>query len=462
MAERLTETQPLVTDGSPRGRLLSTLVAQRGRGSSTSAAIAPDEAHRATEAGRQPVALTASQLETLRWGGLAFAPWSAGAGASVEAILDALPPGTVTLAVISADAAGRLSPRQWQALGRLGLRLPDAATGRAPCPRRHHRRARPGARGGAGRLRPARRAAGRRRWAARRPARPWTRVSRPMPHASASGYADRCSSIRWRAWRWCSSPRAATCSDGAPAPTRRTSTDRRSAAARRRRAVAVAALPCMTVPAGRDTDVTALTGSGALGVTWAAAGATRRDPGDGHASGRHPVVRLAETAPNASGPMLIGTARGPGAFTLQGRRSAAAGVYLRGPVARARARADHDVRLCAAWPMPLALCSRAAADRDAGRATLRAAFRQRLARHGSATRRGLLPLDVRAARRGADGAAARRALHVRAGRAGARWLRRLETKCGSAIGAATSAPGRCCRRAASTRGTYRPMRSGKA
>ena len=120
------------------------------------------------------------------------------------------------------------------------------------------------------------------------------------------------------------------------------------------RAVAVAALPCMTVPAGSDTDVTALIGSGALGVTWSTAGrldVTLERPPDWGPS----EVRLVESEPNAAGPMLIDNDTRPGAFTLQGGTAQAAGVYLRGPVARARARADHDVRLCAAWPMPLAL-----------------------------------------------------------------------------------------------------------
>ena len=110
----------------------------------------------------------------------------------------------------------------------------------------------------------------------------------------------------------------------------------------------------MTVPAGSDTDVTALTGSGALGVTWSAAARLDVTLGEADDWGSS-EVRLVGSAPNAAGPMLIGGGTRPDAFTLQGRPAQVAGVSLRGPVARARARTDHDVRLCAAWPMPLAL-----------------------------------------------------------------------------------------------------------
>ncbi|WP_157899242.1 hypothetical protein [Luteitalea pratensis] len=352
MAERLTETQPLVTDTSPRGRVLSTLVAQRGRGWSASATIAADQAHRATESGRQPVSLTASQLEILRWGGLGFAPWGTGAGASVEDILAALPPGTVTLAVISADAAGRLSPRQWQALGRLGLRLPDAATGRA-----HALAGITGARIQA--LEVAQAGSVRLdvqpgdvlgRTAARSPVdarleadgtrvRLWLRGEVLLDQVEGLAlvfFTTRGDMLAWRA-----GPDPAHL-DG-PALGTGPAT----------RAVAVAALPCLTVPAGRDVDVTALTGRGALGVTWAAPGRldlTLDRPREWTPS----VVRLAETPSNASGPVLIEHGTRPGAFALQARRSGTAGVYLRGPVARAQARADQEVRLCAAWPMSLA------------------------------------------------------------------------------------------------------------
>ena len=373
MAERLTDTQPLVTDRSPRGRVLSTLVARRARGSSTSAAITPDEAHRATEAGRQPVALTASLLETLRWGGLAFAPWSTGAGASVEAILDALPPGTVTLAVISADAAGRLSPRQWQALGRLGLRLPDAATARA-----HALVGITGARVQA--LEVAQAGSVRLdvqpgdvlgRTAARSPVdarleADGTRVSvwlrgqvllDQVEGLALVFFTTRGDMLAWRA-----GPDPAHL-DG-PALGTGPAT----------RAVAVAALPCLTVPAGRDIDVTALTGQRRTRRHVGRTGPTRSDPGPATRVDaiRRPPRRDAveRIRPGAD---RHGTR--PGAFALAGpaqrdrrRLPARTGGTRAGPGRPGGA----AVRGLAHVPCA---CSRTAAHRDAGRATRRAAFR---------------------------------------------------------------------------------------
>jgi hypothetical protein len=120
------------------------------------------------------------------------------------------------------------------------------------------------------------------------------------------------------------------------------------------RAVAMTALPCMDVQAGRDSDLSALTHDGALGVTWARPGRldlTLQRPHGWTEQG----VRLAATVPLTAGPTLVEAATSPDAFTLQGGGGQSAGVYLRGPVVAARARADVQARVCAAWPMPLAL-----------------------------------------------------------------------------------------------------------
>jgi hypothetical protein len=353
MAEGVTGAQPLITDTSPVGRLLSTLVVRRALATAAPSAIAPREARDATRAGRHPVVFTAAQLDTLRWGGTAFAPWTATVGASIENILQTLPRGTVTLAVISAEAAGRMSPREWRALGRIGLRLPDASTGRA-----HALVGLTGARGDAlevaqaGSVRldvqpgdPLGRTAARAPMDARleadaRRVSIWLRGQVFLDRVEGLALAFFTTRGDLLGWRSGSGPAHL---DGPPLGVEPAT-----------RAMAVAALPCMTIAAGRETDVTALTDSSALGVTWSTV--TRLDvtverPREWQAS----VMRLARTGTDASGPMPIDNGMGDRAFAVQGQSGDTAGVYLRGPVSSARARADHDVQVCAAWPMALAL-----------------------------------------------------------------------------------------------------------
>ena len=353
VAEHVTETQPLVTDTSPRGRLLAALIAPRAPGSPRATAITTDQAHRVAEAGGQPVVLTAAQLDTLRWGGLAFAPWSTGAGAALNDILDALPPHTIAMAAISADAAGRLSPRQWQALGRVGLRLADAGT-----PRAH---ALAGVSGARAQALEAAQAGGVRldvqpgdplgRTAARSPVDArleadglrvsvWLRGEVVLEQVNGLAlvfFTTRGDVLAWRAGADPAHLDGPMLGHGVAT-----------------RAFAVAALPCLAVPAGRSIDVTTLTAHGALGVTWASPGRLDMTLVRPPASPPSPV-RLADAPANGSGPASVEAGSGPDAFALTMGRGGTTGLYLRGPVARAQARANRDVRLCAAWPMRLAL-----------------------------------------------------------------------------------------------------------
>ena len=218
MAEHLTETQPLVTDRSPRGRLLSALVARRERGpSSTPAAITSDEGSPRNR-GRAPacgphrhtarhVALGRRGVRTVERRGRRAARGHPG-GTAPSNQVTRWPRSPLTLRPVVAAAIA--------SAGRVGLRLPDAGTARAPCAGRHHRRTRPVARGGAGRIRPARRAAGRRAGPHRRPARPWTRAS-TQNHTRVSVWLRGQLLLRAgrRAWPCSSSRAGATCSAGA-------------------------------------------------------------------------------------------------------------------------------------------------------------------------------------------------------------------------------------------------------
>jgi len=118
------------------------------------------------------------------------------------------------------------------------------------------------------------------------------------------------------------------------------------------RAVSVAALPCVQLSAARPADIGPLLGAGAIGISW-------QVPAKVEVSLTRPAgttgqgVRLA--GPATPGAPVLTASKAPDAFVVDASGSAAAGIYLRGPVTEGRAWADGRVRLCAAWPMPEAV-----------------------------------------------------------------------------------------------------------
>ncbi len=117
---------------------------------------------------------------------------------------------------------------------------------------------------------------------------------------------------------------------------------------------AVEALPCLDTDVGVPLDITTLTTTGALGLTWRTLG--RLDV----TLTRPPVVkgrelRVAREASAGAGPTLTRSGDGRTSFSVEGGGDDRVGVLLGGPVAQARATSQGHVRLCGAWPMRYAV-----------------------------------------------------------------------------------------------------------
>jgi hypothetical protein len=323
--------RPLVADGSARTTLIATLAGARPRADAAPIVISPEDAWAATRDGRYPLIASDDAVSTLRWSGLGFAAVDE-LGVPLERVLASLPRGTVTLVVIAAEASRRISPIQWQALGRLGLRLPDAGTARA-----HALVGITGARAEAleaaqpGSVRldvqpgdPLGRTGTRAPVDARLTAGP-TRVSvllRGQPVVEADGVAVLLFSTRGQllGWRAGSDPARLSGPALGRGPTVA--------------AIGVAALPCRDLAPGSPSDVSSLTSMGALGVTWSASGRL-------NLTLTRPAV---DVAAGASSTLSIGGSRGQ-----------ASAVALGGPVVSATASVTRPARACAAWPVPFAI-----------------------------------------------------------------------------------------------------------
>jgi hypothetical protein len=353
VAARIDSDHPLVEDASARGRLLEALVRHRHAGHPGPPVVPNDEARVTTRGGRQPVVTSPQAFEALRWEGLAFEAWVDHVGSPLDGVLGRLPRGTVILAAISAESASRLTPAQWQALGRMGLRLQDAAS-----PRAHALVGMTGARGAAlesaqgGDVRldvqpgdPIGRTGVRSPVDARLDAGP-SRVSvwlRGVPLVQdADGlalvfFSTRGDLLAWRVGRL-------------PSDLSGPSLGRSPSSVAR----AVEALPCLDTDPGIPVDVTTLTTTGALGLTWRTPGrldvTITRPPG---ARGRK--LRLARETSTAAWPQLMRSGDGLTSLSMEGRGDDHGGLWVGGPVVQARATTHGTVRLCAAWPMPYAV-----------------------------------------------------------------------------------------------------------
>ncbi len=346
IAVRIDDSHVVVHDASARGALLAALARDGRAGRDSPAVVVPQDAYALASGGRHVLVTTPDAGEVLRWSGLALDTWPDDPGVPLDRLLDALPHGTVVLAAISGEAAATVTPPQWQALGRAGLRRADAGSRRA--------RVLAGVTGARAEALEAATAG-----AARLDVLPGDPLGRTGVRSPADVRLDADATSARVALRgkglptgdaavvvvllntrgdvlaWRSGPDAQHL-DGPALGTAPVT-----------RSVSVAALPCLHLSPGRRTDITPLLGLGALGVSWASAAGVEveltRPPGTPAQS-----VRLAGRA-TPEAPRLTETSADT--FVLQASDATAAGVYLRGPVSEGRASADGPVRLCAAWPM---------------------------------------------------------------------------------------------------------------
>jgi len=345
---------PLVNERSARGRLVSAQVTRGAARGAGTRILGGDAVPAAARAGAQPVILGRSEVDRLRWTGVAVEPLPSTVGASLDQVLDALPGGIVVVMGISRDAAARLTPPHWQSLGRVGLRLADAGQARA-----HALVGVTGARDGALEM------AGREqvrldvlpgdplgRTGTRAPAD--VRVEsgtsqvrlflRDRPLVDGLGLALAMFTTRGDLLGW----RSGSSADHL--------TGALLGAGRADAAMVRRALPCLEAPAGMPVDVTSLSGDGALGVTMRTAGDAalrvwRPDGLPGAMLDR--VDAPADSVTRDLGRSRSGAASTPrtaDAAILRLDPTTPTGVLLRGPVARAEIRGTAAVRVCAAWP----------------------------------------------------------------------------------------------------------------
>ncbi len=325
VAARLSHDTPLVDDGSARAALVQALAATRAQRLPPTAAITPDVTWTETHAGRRPLIVSASAVETLARQGVGFEPVD-DVAVSLDALLTGLPAGTVVYAAMSSAAAAAVTPPQWQALGRLGLRMLDVRVARA-----HVVAGATGARAEA--LEDAQ--ADRARLDIQ-PGDPLGRTDVLSPldvrlqadatHASVAlrgrvlAQADgvvvlivttRGHILTWRAGTDASHLTGPALGAGVAVPV-----------------AAFRAEPCIDVPPGAQTDITAVTASGLLGMTWSGAGQVElavRDL-DGNETRVHAAADRAETT----------------------------ALRLDTIVTQATAQATHPVRVCTTWPVAIA------------------------------------------------------------------------------------------------------------
>jgi hypothetical protein len=341
---RASAQTPIVTASTARDALVSALVSRTPDGAA--ARLVPlGGAAAASAEGRHPVVLSAHGQGTLRWQGVALDDIEGGMGTSVERLLDGLPRGVVTVAVIAEEAARRLTPAHWQSLGRVGLRLADAGQARA-----HALVGVTGARVGG--LEAAQAESVR---LDVQPGDPLGRLETRSPvdlrleadisHVNvwlrgqptivrAPGLALVFFSTRGDLLAWRSGPDPEHL-DGPPLG------DGVLA-----RSQAVTALPCLDIRPGVESSLAALTSMGALGISLTEAG--RAEVAITRPGTANDAVRLA-TPTTPEGPVL---SAGPGAgVSLTFPAAGVAGLLLRGPVAQAVVRASAPGRVCGAWPM---------------------------------------------------------------------------------------------------------------
>ena len=348
---RVDEAHPLAGEDSAAGWLAAALALGEPRGR-IPLVIPASDVREATRAGRHPLLVDLQPVERLRWSGVALDAVPGPIGVSLERVLDEMPGGTIVLAAISREAARTFGPAQWQALGRVGLRLPDAGTPRAHVlagVTRARVEALEAARPDAARLDV-------------QPGDPLGRTGdlspvdarleadativrvrlRDRPFLQQEGLALLFFSTRGDFLGWRSGLTAAHL-DGPPVGD--------GPLARR---LAFEALPCVDVPAGHGTDLGGVVNAGAIGVTWAAPGDVQlrvaRPPGVDESG-----LRVVGNPSEPTLPRLAQGASGVHTLARSSSHRAQVGVLLRGPVARLEATATVPIRVCAAWPVPHAL-----------------------------------------------------------------------------------------------------------
>jgi len=334
-------TQPLALERSARGHLVTALLRQKRAGHA--AVVVEDEVRDAVAAGRRPIVLSGLEADRFRWSGIALAELPEPAGIDLDRLVDAMPRGTIVLAAISRAAAAQFTPTHWQALGRVGLRLPDAGSARAHAlvgVTRARVEGQEVAQAGSARLDlvpgdPIGRTGARSPMDARIEAdaadvRVWLH-GRPL--VATRGlvlvfFSTRGDVLGWRAG---ASPAQL---DGSPLGPDPSTT-----------ALTLEALPCIDVEAGRDTDAAAAMGEPAVGVTLLEPGSlevavTRPEGFDMPATSQSPAAGAADVAFSAT----------DGGFRIVARRASAVGVHFHGPVRSARVSSTARARVCAAWP----------------------------------------------------------------------------------------------------------------
>lgn len=337
--------RPIVEERSARGRLVEALLRERSSAVGALPLLPLEAVPTAVRAGRRPIVLGQPDREFLRWHGVAVAPLPDGTGARLDSILASLPADTIVYAAIAADAAARLTPAEWPALGRAGLRLVDAGG-----PRAHVLVGLTGARVEA--LEGAREAAtldvlpgdalgrtGRRAPVdARLEAGP-TRVSirlRDRPFLEGRGLALAFFTTRGDLLGW----RAGAISAALTGET----LGAQPAAA----AAAIGTLPCLDVEPGRATDLTPVVQAPALGITIAGAG--RVEVRAERLADLQTRVSIDEGPWKDQAPVRYVVTPTVDGFVMETRDAGLVGVRLRGPVARASMTTTVPVRACAAWP----------------------------------------------------------------------------------------------------------------
>ncbi|WP_239492974.1 hypothetical protein [Luteitalea sp. TBR-22] len=340
VAAHVSPASPLVVAPSAQGLLARALVPE-----ADARTVAPEATAAAARAGRRPILVDMPTRDRLRWQGVALDEVGDGLGAPLEAVLEALPRGIVAVAVISQDAAARLSAPQWRALARIGLRLADAGQPRAHAvvgltgtrveglevaqagsARLDMQPGDPLGRTGARAPVDLRLEAGSSRVSAWLRGQPVLEDERGLALLFFSTRGD------FLAWRSGPLP------SGLDGPA--------LGGGPRTRSQVITSLPCVDIAPDRGAAIGHLAQAGALGLVTSGPGTI--DVRLTRASGISGDVRLATRA-RPDGPTL--STGQHGSFALAFPSSGAMGLLLRGAVTDARATSTVASRVCAAWPM---------------------------------------------------------------------------------------------------------------
>lgn len=339
------EARPLVGDDSARGRLAASLVAARhGHG-----VLTHDESLRLqVGAGRTPLVTDGVTRDRWRWAGVGFAPPGRMAGRSLGDLLEAFPAGTVVLAAISREAARRLSPADWQALARIGVRTVDAGQ-----PRAHVVVGMTRARAAGLHVADPRQA--------RLDVQPGDPIGRvggraPIDARLEAAATDVALTLRGRRWHvgpgvavafwttrgeplaWRTGPDPAHLGGGLLGGDTAVVSE------------AIATLPCIEVAPGRPVDVTEAAQTGGLGLV-ATAPATLEVALRGPGGSSPASFEWLEAAPTGASLRTVDADH----VHVEVSGPTAAGVSLRRRVTQATATATRPLRVCGAWPVALAL-----------------------------------------------------------------------------------------------------------